>query len=195
MYFNRTTYLSALGTIIFFDNSFSIIISIFFFVKLCVFSVILCAIALHHRWAAMPQSYAKNTQSCTKILLIGISIFLQVIMSIFKNNIEDEKKTVKVMITMYCNSHHDSSRGNMCNSCSSLLDYALSRIDNCVFGMDKPTCEKCPVHCYEKEQRDEIKKIMRYAGPRMLFRHPILTIKHLLNNRRHIKQKGSGTNP
>ncbi len=106
-------------------------------------------------------------------------------MSIFKNNIEDEKKTVKVMITMYCNSHH--SNGELCNSCSSLLDYALSRIDNCVFGMDKPTCEKCPVHCYEKDQRDEIKKIMRYAGPRMLLRHPVLTIKHLVNNAKSLK--------
>ena len=108
-------------------------------------------------------------------------------MRIFKNNIADEKKTVKVMIAMYCNSHHSNSNGELCSNCSSLLDYALSRIDNCVFGMDKPTCEKCPVHCYEKDQRDEIKKIMRYAGPRMLFRHPILTIKHLVNNAKSLK--------
>ena len=109
-------------------------------------------------------------------------------MNIFKNNIVNEKKTVEVMIAMYCNSHHDTSKGNMCHSCNSLLDYAISRIDNCVFEIDKPTCEKCPVHCYEKDQRDEIKKIMRYTGPRMLFKHPVLTIKHLINNRNSAKR-------
>jgi hypothetical protein len=32
--------------------------------------------------------------------------------------------------------------------------------------------------------RDHIKLVMRYAGPRMLLRHPILTIRHLLDARR-----------
>ena len=97
--------------------------------------------------------------------------------------IQDEKKTVKVMIAMYCNSHHNTNRKDLCEDCNNLTDYAISHIDSCIFEINKPTCEKCPVHCYEKEQRDEIKKIMRYSGPRMLFRHPILTIKHLINNR------------
>jgi hypothetical protein len=32
--------------------------------------------------------------------------------------------------------------------------------------------------------RDQIKQVMRYAGPRMLFRHPILTIRHFIDARR-----------
>lgn len=104
-------------------------------------------------------------------------------MKIFQNSISSEKKTVKVMITMYCNSHHNTGKTAICSSCNSLLEYAISRIDNCPFGDDKPSCEKCPVHCYKNEQRDEIKKIMRYSGPRMLFKHPLLTIKHLLRKK------------
>jgi len=104
-------------------------------------------------------------------------------MKLFQNRVEDEKKTVGIMITMYCNAYHNTNNNELCNDCNSLLNYAIMRIDDCVFEVNKPTWEKCPVHCYEQDQRDNIKKIMRYSGPRMLFRHPILTIKHLIKNR------------
>jgi len=107
-------------------------------------------------------------------------------MKIFQNSIKDEKRTVGVMIEMYCSTHHNSGSSNLCKDCTILLDYALTRIDNCTFGIDKPSCEKCPVHCYKKEPRDDIKRIMSYSGPRMLFRHPILTVKHLIKNRKSI---------
>ncbi|WP_420213628.1 nitrous oxide-stimulated promoter family protein, partial [Klebsiella pneumoniae] len=42
-------------------------------------------------------------------------------------------------------------------------------------------CKQCPVHCYQPAKREEMKQIMRWAGPRMLWRHPILTIRHLLD--------------
>ncbi|MBX4365711.1 nitrous oxide-stimulated promoter family protein, partial [Mycobacterium tuberculosis] len=32
----------------------------------------------------------------------------------------------------------------------------------------------------------EMKQIMRWAGPRMLWRHPILTVRHLLDDRRPV---------
>ena len=67
-----------------------------------------------------------------------------------------------------------------------MLDYALCRVDRCPFGAEKPTCANCPIHCYRPERREKIQQIMRYAGPRMLLRHPILAIRHLLDNRRSI---------
>ncbi|MFO6484177.1 nitrous oxide-stimulated promoter family protein [Escherichia coli] len=42
----------------------------------------------------------------------------------------------------------------------------------------KPACKQCPVHCYQPAKREEMKQIMRWAGPRMLWRHPILTVRH-----------------
>ncbi len=101
-----------------------------------------------------------------------------------ENNIKNEKKTVSAMIRIYCKSHHNAKNSNLCESCSSLLNYAIVRIDKCVFGLNKPSCEKCPVHCYKKKYRDKIKEIMRYSGPRMIFKHPILAIKHLIKNRK-----------
>lgn len=105
-------------------------------------------------------------------------------MSKLQYKIKNEKKTVSAMIVIYCKSHHKTTNNNLCESCSNLLKYALVRIDKCVFGLDKPSCEKCPVHCYKISYRDEIKKIMRYSGPRMIFKHPILAIKHIIKNRK-----------
>ena len=41
-------------------------------------------------------------------------------------------------------------------------------------------CKNCPVHCYKPEMREQIRIVMRWAGPRMLFYKPIAAIKHLL---------------
>lgn len=59
-----------------------------------------------------------------------------------------------------------------------MLNYARKRLEFCQFGEQKTTCQKCPVHCYQPNYREQMKKIMRYSGPRMLFKHPILTVKH-----------------
>ncbi len=98
------------------------------------------------------------------------------------NKLTTEKKTVELMITMYCEAHHNNKNEGLCYRCTNLLKYAKLRIDNCVYGVEKPTCDLCPIHCYNKFSRDEIKKIMKYSGPRMILRHPILFIKHLSRN-------------
>lgn len=89
-----------------------------------------------------------------------------------------EKKTVAAMTDMYCRDHHASGR-ELCLECRELLDYARVRLDRCPFGEGKPTCAKCEVHCYSAAQRQRITVVMRYSGPRMLTRHPMLAIRHL----------------
>ena len=37
-----------------------------------------------------------------------------------------------------------------------LLDYAAIRLERCRFGMEKPVCAKCPVHCYQPARREQI---------------------------------------
>jgi hypothetical protein len=59
----------------------------------------------------------------------------------------------------------------------------MSRLDRCPFGEDKPTCATCPIHCYKPQVRDRIREVMRFAGPRMLWHHPILAIRHVLDGR------------
>ena len=86
------------------------------------------------------------------------------------------------MIRIYCRAHHDASPG-ICPECAELLDYALVRIDCCPFDADKPPCADCTVHCYKPKMRDQIRKVMRYAGSRMMLRHPVLAILHMLHGR------------
>ena len=61
------------------------------------------------------------------------------------------------------------------------MRYVSVRLDRCRFGPDKPTCAKCPVHCYQRDSREQIKVVMRYAGPRMMWEHPWLSLWHLLD--------------
>jgi hypothetical protein len=60
------------------------------------------------------------------------------------------------------------------------LDYARTRLRKCPFQEGKTTCAKCPIHCYKPDRREKIRAVMRYAGPRMLVRHPILALLHLI---------------
>jgi YbgA-like uncharacterized protein len=96
---------------------------------------------------------------------------------------ERERATIEAMITLFCREQH-RSRAALCAECAALATYAGQRLDNCPFHEDKPTCAKCPIHCYKPACREQIKVVMRYAGPRMLFRRPILAIRHKLAERR-----------
>lgn len=103
--------------------------------------------------------------------------------------IEREKQTVGQMVAIYCRGHqhahfgegHSNGRGALCAECTALLEYAHSRLDHCKYGEKKPTCEKCPIHCYKPAMREQIRTVMRYSGPRMLWHHPLAALRHLLS--------------
>jgi hypothetical protein len=93
-----------------------------------------------------------------------------------------ELRTLLVMIRMYCRDHHGGK--TLCDDCACLADYATRRLERCVFGAAKPTCANCTVHCYSADMRERVRTVMRYAGPRMLLRHPVLGIAHMIDGRR-----------
>jgi hypothetical protein len=92
--------------------------------------------------------------------------------------IEREKKTVNSMIALYCKKHHHPENG-LCTDCASLMNYSNIRLDKCRFGVKKPVCSKCPVHCYQVNRRARIQKVMRFAGPRMMIYKPWLAVLHM----------------
>jgi len=67
------------------------------------------------------------------------------------------------------------------------LRYADGRLEKCPYGTDKPTCARCPIHCYKREQREQARTVMKYAGPRMPGRHPWLSLAHLLDKARRVE--------
>jgi hypothetical protein len=93
--------------------------------------------------------------------------------------------TVKAMIFMYCVATHktkNKSKQGICKSCLELEKYSLNKLEKCPYGINKPNCSKCPVHCYSEEMRAKIQVIMRYSGPRMIYKHPLLSVFYIMNN-------------
>lgn len=97
-----------------------------------------------------------------------------------------EKLTIYKMIALYERRNPDAISDP--EHYQALYGYAVKRLDKCVFGEEKPACKQCPVHCYQAAKREEMKQIMRWAGPRMLWRHPILTVRHLIDDRRPVPE-------
>ena len=97
--------------------------------------------------------------------------------------LQREAHTVAAMIRRYCRDRHHTTDG-LCPECAELLAYARRRLARCPFQERKTTCGKCPVHCYAPAMRERIREVMRCAGPRMLFSHPLLALMHLLDGLR-----------
>lgn len=99
---------------------------------------------------------------------------------------QKEMKVVEEMVRLYCRKNHSGykERGGMCDECRKLSDYAKSRSEHCPFMEHKTFCANCKVHCYKPEMREQIRKVMRFSGPRMLFYHPCMAVWHLYTSRR-----------
>lgn len=94
-----------------------------------------------------------------------------------------ELKTIRAMLRIACHDRHGTEEG-LCADCATLADYAAKRLALCPYGTDKPTCVNCRIHCYGRRQREQVRDVMRYAGPRMMLRHPVLAIMHVVDGRR-----------
>ncbi len=106
------------------------------------------------------------------------------------------------MVALYCRDRHQSDSqsgsqrssdtagrpesGTPCAECTDFLAYAARRLQKCPYGEDKPTCANCPIHCYKREPREFARTVMRYSGPRMMWRHPWLALMHLVDGRRRV---------
>jgi len=97
---------------------------------------------------------------------------------------ENEKKVCDLMIQIFCSKNHKTHSlkkiENLCSECKELSDYVHLRVSKCPFMETKTFCAMCRVHCYKPQMKEKIKIVMRFSGPRMLFYHPILAIKHLI---------------
>jgi len=100
---------------------------------------------------------------------------------------EDEKRTVSIMIQIYCCGNHKErnvlrQKNYMCEECRDLAEYAIMRSQKCPYIANgtKTFCSNCKTHCYKPEYREKIRKVMRYSGPRLLFYFPGKLVAHFL---------------
>lgn len=129
-----------------------------------------------------------------------------------KRKREREQKIVSQMIALYCKGNHSAHRSvslrergdemqqvpegaalrerdsgerrDLCPECAELEAYTHARSERCPFMEEKTFCSNCTVHCYRPEMRERIRTVMRYAGPRMLFHHPVMAIRHMIDSQR-----------
>ena len=113
---------------------------------------------------------------------------------------EKEKDDLKILMSLYCkdNCHKDNgdktkiskissdsqidstSSHKLCTDCLKLLEYAYKCLDKCPYKENKPICSACPIHCYSKEFREQIRTVMRYSGPRMIYHKPSVALRHFM---------------
>jgi len=103
------------------------------------------------------------------------------------SRVPDDYETIKIMIGIYCYDLHDGKV--LCNQCQELLNYSLEKLKHCPLNNKRTTCGKCHIHCYRPDMKAKIREIMRYSGPRMLKRHPVLAIRHLIKGLTKTKEK------
>ena len=103
-------------------------------------------------------------------------------MELSTRRLRREWLTMQKMVGIYCMAHH--GQDGQCDECLEFLDYARTRLEKCPYGPSKPTCANCPVHCYKPAHREQAKTIMRYAGPKMTYRHPVRALVHVFDKLR-----------
>lgn len=96
---------------------------------------------------------------------------------------EQEKATVSLMISLYCQKKHHAGK-MLCPECEKLRAYAMQRSDKCPFMETKTFCSNCRVHCYKPEMREKIREVMRFSGPRMIFYHLVMAIRHVIESKK-----------
>ena len=99
---------------------------------------------------------------------------------------EREKQLVSQMIALYCKKHHGGKR--LCPQCAALDRYARQRSDRCPFMETKTFCSNCKVHCYRPEMRERSRAVMVFSGPRMIFHHPLVTVRHMIENNKETRR-------
>lgn len=104
---------------------------------------------------------------------------------------EREKRMVSEMIALWCRAKHGTRGGELCPECAELAAYARRRSDRCPFMEEKTFCSNCRVHCYRPAMREKIREVMRFAGPRMIFHHPVATLRHVYETRAEARRMGN----
>ena len=103
--------------------------------------------------------------------------------------IEIQKDTDKLVrfLAMYCHAHHGHrlmepfifehpkvsatvvNGPSLCEECSKLLRHAIVMRVLCPLD-PKPKCRNCQQHCYRPLYKDQMETVMKYAGPRSIFK-------------------------
>ncbi len=99
-----------------------------------------------------------------------------------KNNVPKEKQHIKKSFLAYCHKNHGTNDDKLCPKCTALLASVMVKMNKCMYGVTKPICDRCDKSCFGAAQTKEFLKIMKSSSRFMMFRHPIMALKHKLQS-------------
>ncbi|MDD2367240.1 MAG: nitrous oxide-stimulated promoter family protein [Desulfuromonadaceae bacterium] len=85
-------------------------------------------------------------------------------------------------VEVYCHGRHkeaeqltvtlpeDLGQKRLCSECREFIEYAVARRIKCPLEAEKPSCKHCRIHCYDKPNREKVRRIMSYSGRRLMMR-------------------------
>ncbi|NLH48678.1 MAG: nitrous oxide-stimulated promoter family protein [Myxococcales bacterium] len=81
--------------------------------------------------------------------------------------VEKDQRILRRFVGIYCRAKHGGAKNELCRDCADLLAYALRRLEACPLD-PKPSCKKCPVHCYRAAERKKMREVMRFSGMQLI---------------------------
>jgi hypothetical protein len=108
-------------------------------------------------------------------------------------------------VRVYCDDHHTERERRplasagvdegcyrtppvLCDECAALQVYAEKRRAFCPYD-PKPFCSACETHCYQPDYREQMRVVMREAGPQFWRHgHPVDGVKHVRAMRQHKRE-------
>jgi len=68
----------------------------------------------------------------------------------------------------------------LCRDCQKLLNHGIAKLLLCPYD-PKPTCKKCPTHCYAPGYRERVREVMRFSGVYLIKRGRLDLLAHYLS--------------
>ena len=93
---------------------------------------------------------------------------------------QQEIDTIRAIVSLHCRKKHDHPPKLLCSECEDLLTYCEQKIQYCPWGDKRGQCVTCKSNCFHPDYIKRIKPMMRWAGPRLIFYHPIKLLRHYL---------------
>lgn len=98
-----------------------------------------------------------------------------------------DAEILTTFVSIYCDGHHQDQERSpweprgilgdllsgeppvLCPECARLLGYSLGRRLLCPYE-PKPACKKCETPCYREGHRQQMRRVMKYSGLRLILR-------------------------
>lgn len=113
------------------------------------------------------------------------------------SNHDKDRATLIAIGQIYCIGNHANVPKNddgLCQGCASIIETTLYRTVHCPYNHSR-NCQDCATKCQTDliskinftdqsnnaaQAHDDIRKMMSYAAPRMIWRHPLMTLQYLI---------------